>query len=149
MNNLTDRPVFTRDNRRGEPTGLTIICTCAQPLSVSSRCPHLFHQGCQMAKFDPFLSLDCARVEGVGAQSKERKGSNFAAEQSGAIVQKPEGPNRYDLATMSVLLTSSPLFCLPSLNHQECSELFLSLTEEPHLLTDGLRQLYPRQVNSL
>ena len=36
-------------------------------------------QGCQMAKFDPFLSLDCAREEGVGAQSKERKGSNFAA----------------------------------------------------------------------
>ena len=31
------------------------------------------------AKFDPFLSLDCDRVEGVGAQSKERKGSNFAA----------------------------------------------------------------------
>ena len=29
--------------------------------------------GCQMAKFDPFLSLDCARVEGVGAQSKESK----------------------------------------------------------------------------
>ena len=25
-------------------------------------------QGCQMAKFDPTLSLDCARVEGVGAQ---------------------------------------------------------------------------------
>ena len=24
------------------------------------------NQGCQMAKFDPFLSLDCARVEGVG-----------------------------------------------------------------------------------
>ena len=36
-------------------------------------------QCCQMAKFDPFLSLDCARVEGVGAQSKEKKGSNFAA----------------------------------------------------------------------
>ena len=30
------------------------------------------------AKFDPFLSLDCARVEGMGAQSKERRGSNFA-----------------------------------------------------------------------
>ena len=27
-------------------------------------------QGCQMANFDPFLSLDCARVEGVRAQSK-------------------------------------------------------------------------------
>ena len=51
-------------------------------------------QGCQMAKFDPFLSLDCARVEGAPrpppstlglrpppstlVQSKERKGSNFA-----------------------------------------------------------------------
>ena len=55
-------------------------------------------QGCQMAKFDPFLSLDCVRVEGgVGAQSKERKGSNFAAQRSGAIVQKPKGPNTYDL----------------------------------------------------
>ena len=30
------------------------------------------------AKYDPFRSLDCARVEGVGAQSKETKGSNFA-----------------------------------------------------------------------
>ena len=28
-------------------------------------------QGCQMAKLDSFLSLDCARVEGVGAQSKD------------------------------------------------------------------------------
>ena len=50
-----------------------------------------------MTNFDPFLSLDCARVEGVGAQSKERKGSNFAVQRSGAIVQKPEGPNTYDL----------------------------------------------------
>ena len=49
------------------------------------------------AKFDPFVSLDCTRVEGVGAQFKERKGSNFAAQRSGAIVQKPEGPNTYDL----------------------------------------------------
>ena len=59
-----------------------------------------------MAKFDPFLSLDCAGVEGVGAQSKERKGSNFAAQRSGAIaiVQKPEGPNTYDL---KVWLSSS------------------------------------------
>ena len=40
-----------------------------------------------MAKFDPLLSLDCNRVEGVGAQCKERKGSNFAAWRSGARVQ--------------------------------------------------------------
>ena len=37
-----------------------------------ARCQHT-------AKFDPILSLDCAGVEGVGAQSKERMGSNFAA----------------------------------------------------------------------
>ena len=33
---------------------------------------------------------------GWRAQSKERKGSNFAAQHGGAIVQKPEGPNTYD-----------------------------------------------------
>ena len=49
------------------------------------------------AKFDPFLSLDGARVEGVGVQSKERKASNFGAQRSGTIVQKPEGPNTYNL----------------------------------------------------
>ena len=27
---------------------------------------------CQMAKFDPFLSLDCARVEGVGRNRNKR-----------------------------------------------------------------------------
>ena len=36
------------------------------------------NHGYQMAKFDPVLSLGSARVEGVGAQSKERKGSNYA-----------------------------------------------------------------------
>ena len=31
-------------------------------------------QGCQMAKFDPFLSLDCARVEGGGGAIQGKKG---------------------------------------------------------------------------
>ena len=31
------------------------------------------------AKFDPFLSLDCAPTPSTLAQSKERKGSNFAS----------------------------------------------------------------------
>ena len=44
-----------------------------------------------MAKFDPYLSLDCARVEDLGAQFKEGKGSNFAVQCSRAIVQKPKG----------------------------------------------------------
>ena len=34
-------------------------------------------QGCQIAEFEPFFSLGCARMEGRGAQSKESKGSNF------------------------------------------------------------------------
>ena len=29
------------------------------------------HHGCRMAKFDPFLSLDCARGEGVGRNPRE------------------------------------------------------------------------------
>ena len=33
-------------------------------------------QGCQMAKCDPFLSLDCARVEGVGAPGWRAWGCN-------------------------------------------------------------------------
>ena len=73
---------------RGQTEGKILILTWwswRKPSIVSSPpfMPKLSlttcHHGCQMAKFDPFLSLDCARVEGVGAQSKERKGSNFAA----------------------------------------------------------------------
>ena len=33
---------------------------------------------CCAAKFDPFLSLDCAPTPSTLAKSKERKGSNFA-----------------------------------------------------------------------
>ena len=44
-------------------------------------------------------------------QSKERKGSNFAAQRIGAIVQKPEEPNTYDrnLAIASHLATMAPV----------------------------------------
>ena len=63
------------------------------------------------AKFDPFLSLDCARMEGMAAQSKERKGSNFATQLCGAIVQKPEGPNTYNLK----------IWLSPSGNHGEAT----------------------------
>ena len=49
------------------------------------------------AKFDPFLSLDCTRVEGMGRNPRKGRHHNFAAKRSRAIVQKPEGPNTYDL----------------------------------------------------
>ena len=34
--------------------------------------PSLSSEGCQMAKFDPFLSLDCVPTPSTLAQSKER-----------------------------------------------------------------------------
>ena len=44
------------------------------------------------------------------AQSKERKGSNFAAQRSGAIVQKPGGPNTYDSKNPAIAIWKP---CLP------------------------------------
>ena len=41
---------------------------------------------CCAAIFDPCLSLHCIRLEGRGMQSKERQGTNIAAQHSGAIV---------------------------------------------------------------
>ena len=38
----------------------------------------MYHQGCQMAKFDPFLSFDCARVEGgAGGANRGKEGIKF------------------------------------------------------------------------
>ena len=44
-----------------------------------------------MAKFDPFLSLDCAPTPSTLAQSEERKGSNFAIWQPCEKEQDEEG----------------------------------------------------------
>ena len=63
----------------GRVLSLGLFCYLIAEITYSAVKYHDGRQGYQMAKFDPFLSLDCARVEGVGAQSKERKGSNFAA----------------------------------------------------------------------
>ena len=57
------------------------------PLASWARCTYArtppryvnqWKQCCRIAKFDPFLSLDCAPTPSTLAQSKERKGSNFA-----------------------------------------------------------------------
>ena len=42
------------------------------------------------AKFDPFLSLDCAPIPSTLAHSKERKGSNFAIWQPWQQVHHPQ-----------------------------------------------------------
>ena len=64
---------------KGTKVGLAGDLHCIQR-SGRKAIKGFFSQSCQIAKFDPFLSLDFTRVEGVGAQSKERrKGSNFAA----------------------------------------------------------------------
>ena len=47
---------------------------------VRVRLTHKLKQRCQMAKFDPFLSLDCARVEGVGRN--RRKGRDQILQRS-------------------------------------------------------------------
>ena len=53
------------ENRRFRQKGYFLAKPPISPLPVCG-------QGCQMAKFDPFLSLDCAGVEGGGAiQGKE------------------------------------------------------------------------------
>ena len=52
-------------------------------------------QGCQMAKFNP--SFPWIAPPSALAQSKERKGSDFAVQRCRAIVQKPKGPNTYNL----------------------------------------------------
>ena len=77
---------YLRDDRvddvAGDDEALQLVVARAEEeleLLEGERAHLQTSQGCQMAKFDPFLSLDCARVEGVGAQSKEWKGSNFAA----------------------------------------------------------------------
>ena len=76
--------VATADRKPGSMPGKKQSCPAKKSpgTSVSGLSFAVSHgslnQGCQMAKFDPFPSLDCARVEGVGLQSKERKGSNFA-----------------------------------------------------------------------
>ena len=54
--------------------GMMVTCSKDRSIAVWDM---VSKQGCQMAKFDPFLSLDCARVDGVGAQFKKRKESNF------------------------------------------------------------------------
>ena len=36
-------------------------------------------QCCQMANFDPFLSLDCVRVEGVGGAIQGKEGIQFCS----------------------------------------------------------------------
>ena len=50
-------------------------CTCLGPAGFWTMAP--LHYA---AKFDPFLSLDCARVEGV--ERKERKGRDQILQRS-------------------------------------------------------------------
>ena len=66
-----------------------------------------------MAKFDPMLSLDCARVEGAGAQSKERRGSNFAAQRSGDIVLQARRAKHIHCKNLAITIWQPKLCRLP------------------------------------
>ena len=62
----------------GVNTGVDTAEACNTACKSQSTCKVSKTQGCQMAKFDPFHSLDCAPTTSTLVQSKERKGSNFA-----------------------------------------------------------------------
>ena len=75
-NPLFDRDVTTPDQWTDDenPPYAYYIYYMFANMTILNHFRRVHFQRCQMAKFDPFLSLDCTRVE-----SKERKGSNFAA----------------------------------------------------------------------
>ena len=56
-----------------------IIIRHEQRLKVATSQLVVIEQGFQMAKFDPFLSLDCARVEGVGGVIQGKEGIKFCS----------------------------------------------------------------------
>ena len=57
-------------------------------------------QGCQMATFDAFLSLNCARV-----------GSNFGAQRSGAIVPQAQRAKRIQSKNPAIAIWQ-PCLCV-------------------------------------
>ena len=61
-------------------TGLCVDSRLKNRCSLQSTNSSPSHHGCQMAKFDPFLSLDCARVEGRGRNP--RKGRDQTLQRS-------------------------------------------------------------------
>ena len=71
------------------------------------------------AKFDPFLSLDCARVEGMGAQSKERKGSNFAIWQHWWAPAHPADPDPLQKCEKREIQTTDMCALSRSLTHSQ------------------------------
>ena len=48
-------------------------------------------QGCQMAKFDPFLSLDCARVEEWGCDPRKGRDQILQRSVAGPKSRSPKG----------------------------------------------------------
>ena len=57
------------------------------------------------AKFDPFLSLDCTTTPSTLAQSKERKGSNFAIWQPcGGIIRSKLSVSSFPALHLSILV---------------------------------------------
>ena len=63
-----------------EATGAaSTTSTVASSLVVEDAVWGSCEQGCQMAKFDPFLSLDCTMVEGVGGAIREKEGIKYCS----------------------------------------------------------------------
>ena len=86
--------------KKGERKGERDVyhgCQIALARFLDCMCLALWASGLWLryaAKFDPFLSLDCAPTPSTLAQSKERKGSNFAIWQPCEQGVKGRGRNR-------------------------------------------------------
>ena len=61
-----------------QPFEVSVVAALVRRPPRHQRERRLVGQGCQMAKFDPFLSLDCARVED-GGTIHGKKGIKFCS----------------------------------------------------------------------
>ena len=89
-------------------------------MNVPSRPEGGGRQCCQMAKFGPFLSLDCARVEGVGAQGIKfchlatmGSGCGHVRTRSGREIEgHPERSNNFKTAKIGAQFASLQTECM-------------------------------------
>ena len=82
------------------------------------------------AKFDPFLSLDCAPTPSTLAQSKERKGSNFAIWQHCCLCRSV-GSRSVSERDTCALSPESPYFMGPAKIPHRIGDLYGSDRDSP------------------
>ena len=83
-----------------DPTRGTCCCGMGCPVCARARAPPLQHRKWPLVSVLINAGMKLRRHYLRHTEAEEEQGcqmANFAAQRSGAIVQKPEGPNTYDL----------------------------------------------------